>query len=308
MPEPLGARPAPGPAGPPGRGPRLAGLGHVFLDPPAAVAAHLALEQVFLVRVGVVVVCVRSWFTPVGGSGRPGRLGSASLNRCGGAGPAAGLRCLPGSAGDRGRPGRARAMLRCPGRLCPEGPGRATETMFCPDSVQGRTRTDSGPVAVTGRVGGGRWPLARLIGSLGDAGPGDPPRGMGRARRGGRRRRPAGPGRQRLVRRGAARRRGRDHRRRRVQYPGPVLPARRRRASPSCWRTGSASGHRATVHGAHVGAGALIGIGAIVLGGARIGAGSLVAAGAVVLPGREFPAGRAGRRGARPGGPGAHRR
>jgi carbonic anhydrase/acetyltransferase-like protein (isoleucine patch superfamily) len=50
-------------------------------------------------------------------------------------------------------------------------------------------------------------------------------------------------------------------------------------------------GHRATVHGAWIGAGALIGIGAIVLGGARIGAGSLVAAGAVVLPGREFPAG-----------------
>jgi carbonic anhydrase/acetyltransferase-like protein (isoleucine patch superfamily) len=50
-------------------------------------------------------------------------------------------------------------------------------------------------------------------------------------------------------------------------------------------------GHRAMVHGAHVEAGALIGIGAIVLGGARIGAGSLVAAGAVVPPGRQIPAG-----------------
>jgi carbonic anhydrase/acetyltransferase-like protein (isoleucine patch superfamily) len=50
-------------------------------------------------------------------------------------------------------------------------------------------------------------------------------------------------------------------------------------------------GHRATVHGAYVGAGALIGIGAIVLGGARIGAGSLVAAGALVPPDREIPAG-----------------
>ena len=50
-------------------------------------------------------------------------------------------------------------------------------------------------------------------------------------------------------------------------------------------------GHHATVHGAHVGAGALIGIGAVVLGGARIGAGTLVAAGTVVPPGREFPAG-----------------
>jgi carbonic anhydrase/acetyltransferase-like protein (isoleucine patch superfamily) len=45
------------------------------------------------------------------------------------------------------------------------------------------------------------------------------------------------------------------------------------------------------VHGAVIGAGSLIGIGATVLGGARIGAGSLVAAGAVVLPGRSFPDG-----------------
>jgi carbonic anhydrase/acetyltransferase-like protein (isoleucine patch superfamily) len=50
-------------------------------------------------------------------------------------------------------------------------------------------------------------------------------------------------------------------------------------------------GHRATVHGAHVEAGALIGIGAVVLGGARIGAGSLVAAGAVVRPGQQVPPG-----------------
>jgi len=50
-------------------------------------------------------------------------------------------------------------------------------------------------------------------------------------------------------------------------------------------------GHRAVVHGAYVEAGALIGIGAIVLGGARIGAGSLVAAGAVVTPATRIPAG-----------------
>ncbi len=50
-------------------------------------------------------------------------------------------------------------------------------------------------------------------------------------------------------------------------------------------------GHRATVHGAHVGAGALIGIGAIVLDGARIGPGSLVAAGTIVLAGRSVPPG-----------------
>jgi carbonic anhydrase/acetyltransferase-like protein (isoleucine patch superfamily) len=45
------------------------------------------------------------------------------------------------------------------------------------------------------------------------------------------------------------------------------------------------------VHGAHVEAGALIGIGAVVLGGARVGAGSLIAAGAVVTPGTRIPAG-----------------
>jgi carbonic anhydrase/acetyltransferase-like protein (isoleucine patch superfamily) len=50
-------------------------------------------------------------------------------------------------------------------------------------------------------------------------------------------------------------------------------------------------GHHATVHGATVGTGALIGIGAVVLGGAVIGAGSLIAAGAVVLPGTKVPEG-----------------
>jgi carbonic anhydrase/acetyltransferase-like protein (isoleucine patch superfamily) len=50
-------------------------------------------------------------------------------------------------------------------------------------------------------------------------------------------------------------------------------------------------GHHATVHGAHVEAGALIGIGAIVLGQAQIGAGALVAAGCVVRPGTRVPAG-----------------
>jgi len=50
-------------------------------------------------------------------------------------------------------------------------------------------------------------------------------------------------------------------------------------------------GHHATVHGAHVGTGALIGIGAVVLGRAQIGAGALVAAGSVVRPGAVVPAG-----------------
>ncbi|MDT0304802.1 gamma carbonic anhydrase family protein [Streptomonospora wellingtoniae] len=50
-------------------------------------------------------------------------------------------------------------------------------------------------------------------------------------------------------------------------------------------------GHKAMVHGAEIGEGALIGIGAIVLGGARVGEGALVAAGALVPPGKEVPAG-----------------
>ncbi|MGH3158374.1 MAG: gamma carbonic anhydrase family protein, partial [Streptosporangiaceae bacterium] len=50
-------------------------------------------------------------------------------------------------------------------------------------------------------------------------------------------------------------------------------------------------GHGAAVHGAQVEAGALVGIGAIVLGRARIGAGALVAAGTVVLPGTAVPPG-----------------
>ena len=60
---------------------------------------------------------------------------------------------------------------------------------------------------------------------------------------------------------------------------------------PAVLEDGVSLGHRAVVHGAHVEAGALIGIGAIVLGRARIGAGSLVAAGAVITPGTTVPAG-----------------
>ena len=48
-------------------------------------------------------------------------------------------------------------------------------------------------------------------------------------------------------------------------------------------------GHRAIVHGAFVGRGTLIGMGAILLGRTRIGRECLVAAGAVVPPGLEVP-------------------
>ena len=51
---------------------------------------------------------------------------------------------------------------------------------------------------------------------------------------------------------------------------------------PCTLGAGVSIGHRAVVHGAEVGDGALVGIGAVVLNGAQIGAGSLVAAGAVV--------------------------
>jgi carbonic anhydrase/acetyltransferase-like protein (isoleucine patch superfamily) len=54
---------------------------------------------------------------------------------------------------------------------------------------------------------------------------------------------------------------------------------------------GVSVGHHATVHGARVGARALIGIGAVVLGRAEVGAGALVAAGTVVRPGARVPEG-----------------
>jgi carbonic anhydrase/acetyltransferase-like protein (isoleucine patch superfamily) len=50
-------------------------------------------------------------------------------------------------------------------------------------------------------------------------------------------------------------------------------------------------GHRATIHGAYVAAGALVGIGAVLLGRSRIGVGSLVAAGTVIRPGHQIPDG-----------------
>lgn len=48
-------------------------------------------------------------------------------------------------------------------------------------------------------------------------------------------------------------------------------------------------GHSAILHGCAIGAGSLIGMGAIVLNGARIGTSCLVGAGALVTGGREFP-------------------
>ncbi len=53
-------------------------------------------------------------------------------------------------------------------------------------------------------------------------------------------------------------------------------------------------GHRAVIHSAHIEAGSLVGIGAIILNGVTIGAGSMVGAGAVVtrsLPPRSLAVG-----------------
>lgn len=48
-------------------------------------------------------------------------------------------------------------------------------------------------------------------------------------------------------------------------------------------------GHRAVVHGLHIGRGSLIGIGAVILEGVKVGAGSIVGAGAVVT--KDVPSG-----------------
>ncbi|HUZ55855.1 MAG TPA: gamma carbonic anhydrase family protein [Streptosporangiaceae bacterium] len=63
------------------------------------------------------------------------------------------------------------------------------------------------------------------------------------------------------------------------------------RGEPAVFEERVSIGHHATVHGARLETGSLIGMGAVVLGGARIGARSLVAAGTVVLGGAVVPAG-----------------
>lgn len=50
-------------------------------------------------------------------------------------------------------------------------------------------------------------------------------------------------------------------------------------------------GHRAIVHGSHVGQGSLVGMGAVLLGKTKIGRDCLIGAGAVVPPGLEVPEG-----------------
>ena len=50
-------------------------------------------------------------------------------------------------------------------------------------------------------------------------------------------------------------------------------------------------GHKAMLHGCSIGAGSLIGMGAIILNGARIGKGCLIGAGALITEGKEIPDG-----------------
>ena len=54
---------------------------------------------------------------------------------------------------------------------------------------------------------------------------------------------------------------------------------------------GATIGHTCVVHGATLGAEALVGNGATVLDGAHVGAGAMIAAGALVTPGTEIPDG-----------------
>ena len=63
------------------------------------------------------------------------------------------------------------------------------------------------------------------------------------------------------------------------------------RGYPTIIGSGVTVGHAAIVHGAKVGDGALIGMGATVLNGARIGPGCLVGANALVTEHKAFPGG-----------------
>jgi carbonic anhydrase/acetyltransferase-like protein (isoleucine patch superfamily) len=61
--------------------------------------------------------------------------------------------------------------------------------------------------------------------------------------------------------------------------------------APSSIGEGVTIGHRCVLHGVRIGDGALIGMGAVLLGGSVVGEEALVAAGAVVREGFEVPSG-----------------
>jgi len=58
---------------------------------------------------------------------------------------------------------------------------------------------------------------------------------------------------------------------------------------PCVLEDGVTIGHRAIIHGAHIGKGSMIGMGAIVMNGARIGEHCLVGAGALITQGSNIP-------------------
>ncbi|MEN9539426.1 MAG: hypothetical protein RLZZ126_1661 [Pseudomonadota bacterium] len=60
---------------------------------------------------------------------------------------------------------------------------------------------------------------------------------------------------------------------------------------PLILEDGVSVGHQVMLHGCTIGAGSLVGIGAVVLNGARIGKNCLVGAGSLVTEGKEFPDG-----------------
>ena len=62
------------------------------------------------------------------------------------------------------------------------------------------------------------------------------------------------------------------------------------RGKPQLIEAGVVAGHRAILHGKHVGTGSLIGMGAILLSGCEVGGECIIAAGSVVVEGKKIPA------------------
>jgi len=61
------------------------------------------------------------------------------------------------------------------------------------------------------------------------------------------------------------------------------------RGNPQLIEAGVVAGHRAILHGKHVGTGSLVGMGAILLSGCEIGSECIIAAGSVVTEGKKIP-------------------
>src|SRR5882724_6388865 len=88
-----------------------------------------------MVRVAVEIALFAHGSHPSSGSGRIGRVGAGKLPVRRRATLRLGCNTLSRAARFRTPPGRA-CNAEYPGRLCPEGTARATETMFCPESLR----------------------------------------------------------------------------------------------------------------------------------------------------------------------------